>query len=157
MTHSHAVRENDRRGHIVLTRGRVCKHAGVKSVSGGGVCRWNCNHFLGELKKRNDSPGGLVIFSRAQSELLMRLTPDLYFRLHPNTKSEQIQIKLITSPPPPTFHISEVMTEHWVRRCTYPQVSVGQVGVVVSGVGAVDGLLAVDLDDAAVLDVPRVL
>lgn len=27
----------------------------------------------------------------------------------------------------------------------------------VSGVGAVDGLLAVDLDDAAVLDVPRVL
>lgn len=26
-----------------------------------------------------------------------------------------------------------------------------------SGVGAVDGFLAVDLDDAAVLDVPRVL
>lgn len=43
------------------------------------------------------------------------------------------------------------------RRGTYPQVSVGQVGVVVSRVGAVDGLLAVDLDDATVLDVPRVL
>lgn len=87
----------------------------------------------------------------------MRLTPDLYVRLNLNTKSEQIQIKLITSPPPPASHISEVMTERCVRRCTYPQVSVGQVGVVVSGVGAIDGLLAVDLDDAAVLNVPRVL
>lgn len=43
------------------------------------------------------------------------------------------------------------------KKGTYPQVSVGQVRVVVSGVGAVDGFLAVDLDDAAVLDIPRVL
>ena len=40
---------------------------------------------------------------------------------------------------------------------TYPQVPVGQVGAVLAGVGPVHRLLAVDLDDAAVLDVPRVL
>lgn len=40
---------------------------------------------------------------------------------------------------------------------TYPQVSVGQVWVVVSGVGAIDGLFAVNLNYAAVLNVPRVL
>lgn len=40
---------------------------------------------------------------------------------------------------------------------TYPQVSVGQVWVVVSGVGAVDGLFAVNLNHAAVLNVPRIL
>ena len=39
--------------------------------------------------------------------------------------------------------------------CAHPYVSVGDVGAGL--VGAVDGLLAVDLDDAAVLDVPRVL
>lgn len=43
------------------------------------------------------------------------------------------------------------------RLSTNPQIAVGQVRVVVSGVGAVDGLFAVNLDDAAVLDVPRVL
>lgn len=42
------------------------------------------------------------------------------------------------------------------KKETYPQVSIGQVRVMVSRVGAVDGLLAVDLDDAAVLNVPRV-
>lgn len=40
---------------------------------------------------------------------------------------------------------------------TYPQVAVSQVRVVVSGVGAVDGLFAVNLNHAAVLNVPRVL
>lgn len=40
---------------------------------------------------------------------------------------------------------------------TYPQVSVGQVWVVVSGVGAVDGLFAVNLNYAAVLNVPWIL
>lgn len=40
---------------------------------------------------------------------------------------------------------------------SYPQVAVGQVRVVMSRVGAVDGLFAVDLNHAAVLNVPRVL
>lgn len=40
---------------------------------------------------------------------------------------------------------------------THPQVSVGEVQVVVTRVRPVDRLFAVDLDDAAVLDVPRVL
>lgn len=40
---------------------------------------------------------------------------------------------------------------------THPQVAVSQVRVVVSGVGAVDGLFAVNLNHAAVLNVPRVL
>lgn len=40
---------------------------------------------------------------------------------------------------------------------SHPEVSVGQVWVVVTGVGAVDRLLAVDLDDTAVLDVSWVL
>lgn len=39
----------------------------------------------------------------------------------------------------------------------HPQVAVSQVRVVVSGVGAVDGLFAVNLDHAAVLHVPWVL
>lgn len=39
----------------------------------------------------------------------------------------------------------------------HPQVAVGQVRVVVSRVGAVDRLFAVDLNHAAVLNVPRVL
>lgn len=43
------------------------------------------------------------------------------------------------------------------RLSAYPQVAVNQVRVVVAGVGAVDGLLAVNLNHAAVLDVPRVL
>lgn len=42
-------------------------------------------------------------------------------------------------------------------RSTHPQVAVSQVRVVVSGVGAVDGLFAVNLNHAAVLNVPRVL
>lgn len=50
MTHSHAVRENDRRGHIVLMRGRVCKHAGVKSVSGG--TQMKLQPFSGWIKKK---------------------------------------------------------------------------------------------------------
>lgn len=40
---------------------------------------------------------------------------------------------------------------------TYPQVSVCQVWVVMSRVGAVDGLFAVNLNYAAVLNVPWVL
>lgn len=49
------------------------------------------------------------------------------------------------------------LTDGGIKRQTYPQVSVGQVWVLVSGVGAINGLFAVDLDDAAVLNVPRVL
>lgn len=40
---------------------------------------------------------------------------------------------------------------------THPQVAVGQMRVVVSGVGAVDGLFAVNLNHTAVLNVPWVL
>lgn len=48
-------------------------------------------------------------------------------------------------------------TGEWDDTTTYPQVSVSQVWVVVSGVGAVDWLFAVNLNYAAVLNVPRVL
>lgn len=40
---------------------------------------------------------------------------------------------------------------------THPQVSISQVWVVVSRVGAVDGLFAVNLNYAAVLNIARVL
>lgn len=51
----------------------------------------------------------------------------------------------------------------WHKTCaqtstnTHPQVSISQVWVVVPGVGAVDGLFAVNLNYAAVLNVTRVL
>lgn len=47
--------------------------------------------------------------------------------------------------------------ERRVKMSTDPQVAVSQVRVVVPGVGAVDGLFAVNLNHAAVLNVPRVL
>lgn len=40
---------------------------------------------------------------------------------------------------------------------THSQVSIGQMWVVVSGVCAIDRLFAVDFDDTAVLNIPRVL
>lgn len=46
---------------------------------------------------------------------------------------------------------------HGTHTHTHPQVSVGQVGVLVSRVGAVNGLFAIDLNDTAVLNVSRVL
>lgn len=47
--------------------------------------------------------------------------------------------------------------ERRVKMSTDPEVAVSQVRVVVPGVGAVDGLFAVNLNHAAVLNVPRVL
>jgi len=45
----------------------------------------------------------------------------------------------------------------FTRAHTYSEVSVSQVRVVVAGVGAVDGLFAVNLNYAAVLNIPWVL
>lgn len=77
--------------------------------------------------------------------------------------NEKSRILYNVSPPSVTGHLyvtklsKDKVTHLHTETNTYPQVSVCQVWIVMSRVGAIDGLLAVNLNYATVLNIPRVL